>query len=55
MDDKRLIALLLEALEGLSEDYWETLGDAYVASDGEGFGAYDKAIEAIMAAREQKQ
>jgi len=55
MSKEKLIAILLEALEGLTEDYWETLGDAYVASDGEGFGAYDKAIEAIMKAREQKQ
>ena len=54
MDDKKLIAVLLEALENITEDYWETLGDAYVASDGEGFGAYDKAIEAIMAAKNRK-
>ena len=52
MDDKQLIALLLEALEDLSADYWDTLGHAY---DEENFGAYDKAIEAIMKAREQKQ
>ena len=55
MPKEKMIAILLEALEGLTEDYWETLGDAYVASDGEGFGAYDKAIEAIMTAREQKK
>tara|TARA_R100001082_G_C4269440_1_gene119070 strand:- start:142 stop:303 length:162 start_codon:yes stop_codon:yes gene_type:complete len=52
MDKEKLIAILLEALEGLTEDYWETLGDAY---DGESFGAYDKAIDAIMTAREQNK
>ena len=52
MSKEKLIAILLEALEDLTEDYWETLGDAY---DGESFGAYDKAIDAIMKAREQKK
>ena len=52
MDDKQLIALLLEALKDLSADYWDTLGHAY---DEENFGAYDKAIEAIWEAENQKQ
>ena len=51
MDDKKLIAVLLEALEGLAEDYWETLGDAY---DTENFHQYDKAIAAIKAAKNRK-
>ena len=44
--------LILEALKDLSADYWDTLGHAY---DEENFGAYDKAIEAIWEAENQKQ